>query len=90
MRQTKCGFVIKAKDEANRQKIGSLFMDYRGLGEWLHETEPGTWVTVEDEDYEPLDLKYETECLLDWFEQVRISLVTSGIEFGAELYGLNF
>lgn len=90
MKQTTCGFAIKAKDEANRQKIGSLFMDQRGLGEFMSETEPGTWVTINEDDYEPLDLEYETECTLGWFEQVRYSLVNSGIEFSAELYGLNF
>ena len=56
----------------------------------MSETEPGMLVTINDEDYEPLDLKYETEFTLGYFEQVRYSLVTSWIDFIAELYGLNF
>lgn len=49
MKHTTCGFVIKTKDEANRQKIGSLFI--RLLGKFMSETEPVTLVTINDEDY---------------------------------------
>lgn len=43
MKQMTCGFLIKAKDEANRQKIGSLFMDQKHLCDFMSETEPGTF-----------------------------------------------
>ena len=56
----------------------------------MSETEPGTCVTINHEDYEPLCLKYETEYTIVWFEQVRYYLVTSVILFSDELYGLNF
>lgn len=56
----------------------------------MSETEPVTLVTINDEDYEPLGLKYETEYTLGYFEQVRYYLVTSVVGFSAELYGLNF
>ena len=56
----------------------------------MSETEPGTLVTINEYDYEPLGLKYETEFTLGYFEQVRYYLVTSVILFSDELYGLNF
>lgn len=61
MKQMTCGFLIKAKDEANRQKIGSLFMDQKHLCDFMSETEPGTFVTINEYDYEPLNFKYENE-----------------------------
>ena len=67
MKQTTCDFIIKAKDEANRQKIGSLFMGHIWLEKFMSETEPVTLVTINDEDYEPLGLKYETEYTLGYF-----------------------
>ena len=41
--------------------LGSLFIGQRWLGEFMSETEPGTLVTINEYDYEPLRLKYETE-----------------------------
>ena len=43
------------------KKIGSLFIGQRWLGNFMNETEPGTLVTINEYDYEPLRLKYETE-----------------------------
>ena len=51
------------------KKIGSLFIDQRGLGEFMSETEPGTCVTINEYDYEPLCLKYETEYTLGYLSR---------------------
>ena len=72
------------------KNIGSLFIGQILLGEFMSETEPGTCVTINEYDYEPLCLKYETELTLVLLEQVWYSLVTSVILFRDELYGLIF
>lgn len=91
MKQMTCGFLIKAKDWSNRQKIGSLFMDQKHICDFMSETEPGTLVTINDEDYEPLGLKYETEYTIGWFLACTILFsYTRWTEFIYELYILNF
>ena len=90
MRKSECGFSIKARTENDATKIRQLFMNERGLGEYMMETEPQVWSTMTDEGYEPANgEEYETECLLIWYETTVEILKGEGIKFSASLYGLN-